>query len=77
MSMGENQHGTLYWSPQDVLGKTLRFLGHDNFEIHDSGMKIVIELEDGESTFFLYPPNSPATLLQGHVLAWLMSYKAE
>ena len=72
----QNKTGTLYWSPEIVLGETLRFLGHDNFHIHDSGMKIVIELEIGEMTFFMYPPNAPAQLLQGHVLAWLMSFEA-
>ncbi len=75
--MAQNKAGTLYWEPEDVLAKTLRFLGHDNFQIHDSGMKIVIELEIGEMTFFMYPPNAPAQLLQGHVLAWLMSFEED
>ena len=75
--MAQNKAGTLWYDAEKLLTETLEFLGHKNATVHDTGLKILIELEDGRRLFFLYASNLPETQMQGHVLAWLMSEASE
>ena len=56
-----------------TVDETLRYLGHALFDIYDSGMKIVITLQSGETHWFFYSQSRvDRRNIIGEIVMWLM-----
>jgi hypothetical protein len=60
-----------------TVDETLRYLGHALFDIHDTGMKIVITLQSGETHWFMYSSGIDRRIIVGEVVMWLMDRMTE
>lgn len=55
-----------------VVDETLRYLGHSLFDVHDTGMKVVLTLQSGEVHWFFYSEFVDRRSVIGETVMWLM-----
>jgi len=62
---------------KEIVGETLRYLGHALFDIHDTGMKVVVTLQSGETHWFFYSTAIDRRSVIGETVMWLMDRENE